>query len=52
MGLNNQAASSEPEAVEAAEKESYGDKDSELKGIQVPKPIKDINRELKWSFKS
>ena len=24
---------------------------SELKGIQVPKPIRDINRELKWSFK-
>ena len=28
------------------------DKGSELKGIKVPKPTKDINRELKWSFKS
>ena len=42
--------SSESEPEEGAK--SYGDKESELKGMQVPKPIKDINRELKWSFKS
>ena len=25
---------------------------SDLKGMKVPKPIRDINRELKWSFKT